>query len=116
MVEDTSLWKTSAMTAPGPVRWKSPELLSGENARETVQSDIYAFGMSCYEIYTGKVPFHAWVRDDQVLYAVVYLGKTPDRPSESGKVSDALWELWMTCWDRKPENRPSAQEIITSLL
>jgi serine/threonine protein kinase len=47
MMVDTSLWHTSARTAPGTFRWKAPELLSGEQLRVTTQSDMYAFGMTC---------------------------------------------------------------------
>ena len=46
-LEDTSLWQTTTKQAPGTLRWQSPELLSSETARVTIQSDIYAFGMTC---------------------------------------------------------------------
>jgi serine/threonine protein kinase len=46
-MEDNSLWDTSATKAPGTVRWKAPELLSEEQPTVTVQSDMYAFGMTC---------------------------------------------------------------------
>jgi serine/threonine protein kinase len=47
MLEDTTLWNTSATSAPGTVRWKAPELLSGEQQTVTSKSDIYAYGMTC---------------------------------------------------------------------
>jgi serine/threonine protein kinase len=48
MVEETSLWNTSATRAPGTFRWKAPELLSGEQRTVTTESDMYAFGMTCF--------------------------------------------------------------------
>jgi len=114
IMEDTSLWQTG-VTA-GALRWKPPELLVAEELGETVQSDIYAFGMTCFEIYTGKVPFHAYKRDIQVLVGVALHHEVPDRPWEDKRVSDALWEIWMTCWDREPKSRPSAQEVIAKLI
>jgi serine/threonine protein kinase len=31
----------------GTTRWKSPELLNGDQLTVTTQSDMYAFGMTC---------------------------------------------------------------------
>jgi serine/threonine protein kinase len=47
MVEESSLWQTSASTAPGTLRWKAPELLTGDQRTVTVESDMYAYGMTC---------------------------------------------------------------------
>jgi serine/threonine protein kinase len=47
MIEESSLWQTSASTAPGTLRWKAPELLTGEQKTVTIQSDMYAYGMTC---------------------------------------------------------------------
>jgi serine/threonine protein kinase len=48
MTEDSTLWHTSATSAPGTVRWKAPELLSGEQRTVTASSDMYAFAMTCF--------------------------------------------------------------------
>ena len=47
MLEDHSLWATSATSAPGTTRWKAPELLSGEQASVTAEGDVYAYAMTC---------------------------------------------------------------------
>lgn len=39
----------------GTMRWQSPERLAGE--RLSYACDIYAFGMTLYEVLTGNVPF-----------------------------------------------------------
>jgi serine/threonine protein kinase len=52
MIEETTLWQTSATTAPGTVRWKAPELLSGKQQTVTAESDMYAFAMTCFVSYT----------------------------------------------------------------
>lgn len=48
MIEETTLWHTTATTAPGTIRWKAPELLSGEQRTVTKKADIYAYGMTCF--------------------------------------------------------------------
>jgi serine/threonine protein kinase len=48
MIEEATLWNTSATSAPGTTRWKSPEILSGDQVTVTMHSDMYAFGMTCF--------------------------------------------------------------------
>ena len=44
MVEDSTLWHTSATHVSGTTRWKAPELLnSGE--KENEKTDVWALGM-----------------------------------------------------------------------
>jgi serine/threonine protein kinase len=47
MLEDTSLWATTASTAPGSLRWMAPELLHGHESTVTTASDVYAYAMTC---------------------------------------------------------------------
>lgn len=35
----------------GAIRWQAPELLGEIEAHKTQASDVYAFAMSCYEVY-----------------------------------------------------------------
>ena len=51
MIEETTLWQTTATSAPGTVRWKSPELLKGDQKTVTIHSDMYAYGMTCLVSY-----------------------------------------------------------------
>lgn len=46
---------TQADTVLGSVHYLAPELARGENA--SFQSDIYALGITFYELVTGKVPY-----------------------------------------------------------
>ena len=99
MLEDHSMWMTSATSAPGTTRFKAPELLSGNEASVTATGDIYAFAMTCLvgdgfrpscsvatltagpqEILSGHAPFPECRNDGAVVNAVLYQGKTPERP------------------------------------
>jgi serine/threonine protein kinase len=51
MLEDSTLWITTATRAPGTLRFKAPELLSEEQQTVTISSDMYAFGMTCLVSY-----------------------------------------------------------------
>ena len=46
--EDTSLWDTTRSMAGGTVRYMAPELVKGDVAVVNRESDIWAFGMTCF--------------------------------------------------------------------
>ena len=59
MLEDQSMWATSATSAPGTTRWKAPELLSGDEASVTATGDVYAFAMTC--LVGDDDPLPSWL-------------------------------------------------------
>ncbi|KAJ7113462.1 hypothetical protein C8R44DRAFT_710619 [Mycena epipterygia] len=98
----------------GTGRYLAPELVQGDKAH--FGSDVYAFGCVCYEILTGKVPFHELPNDMAVMFKVVE-GRRPSQPSScSGTTAlDSLWELLQDCWNEKPDKRPTAVQIVERL-
>ncbi|KAG6806834.1 hypothetical protein H0H92_009900 [Tricholoma furcatifolium] len=51
--------QSSGASRGGTVAWKAPELFdphSVENAKNTKESDVYAWGCVAYEIFTGDIP------------------------------------------------------------
>lgn len=104
--------------ATGAIGWTAPELLSSagfetENPRSTTYSDIYSFGSVCWEIYTGKVPFHEF-RMVQALSRIIN-GHRPSRPSGDREMRQGLWAMVKACWRHNPLTRPSAQKILDFL-
>ncbi|KAH7322150.1 kinase-like domain-containing protein [Rhizoctonia solani] len=96
------------------VRWSAPELLEGKYAgRHTKYSDVYALGMTIYEIITGNVPYHLEGLEVRVM-ALLLKGALPIRPvctPMTHESSDKLWNLFVLCWKYTPEGRPSATEV-----
>lgn len=43
MMEEGTLWATSATQAAGSARWQAPELLNGTQITVTTESDVYAW-------------------------------------------------------------------------
>ncbi|KAJ6551298.1 kinase-like domain-containing protein [Mycena capillaripes] len=108
---------STANTRAGTVRYQAPELLRAKSQNH-FGSDVYAFGCVCYEIMTGKIPFHELPNDMAVILYIAVDGKRPSRPNScSGTPAlDSLWELVQNCWQESAEMRPTATQIVERLI
>jgi serine/threonine protein kinase len=93
--------------------FRAPEVLralrDGTNVEYSAAVDVYGFGMVCYELLTGKLPFYGHPMSD---YDLVLSGKRPD-------VSDEppwMRKLLHRCWDADPHQRPGWDEILETLM
>ncbi|KAG6827258.1 hypothetical protein H0H92_012595 [Tricholoma furcatifolium] len=102
----------------GTAGFEAPELVeSDENVRRTEASDVYAFGMVCYEMFSALRPFGK-VKPVAVVTKIM-AGQQPSRPSGPGilerGLTDEMWAIMKSCWSRHPAQRPTAAEIVTRL-
>ena len=74
------------------------------------KSDIYSFGMSCYEILTGNIPFSTL--DGRARWTAILNG---DRPSLPKRCPQELKTLIAACWHPNPTSRPSFTQICQTL-
>ena len=72
----------------------------------TKESDVYSFGMFCYEILTGKLPFED---DSSIDYDHVLNGHRLELPEY---VDDWAHGLLSRCWHPNPTYRPSFGDIL----
>lgn len=103
----------------GSIMWMAPELFKGGNARSR-SSDIYAFGMTIVEIYTGKPPLSSrtFTNDAQIILAVMNEGFRPERTkmtSPNCTFPDEMWNTAVWCWDQDPKKRPTIDKIVFKL-
>ncbi|XP_007458315.1 PREDICTED: inactive tyrosine-protein kinase 7 isoform X4 [Lipotes vexillifer] len=93
-----------------PLRWMSPEaILEGDFS---TKSDVWAFGVLMWEVFThGEMP-HGGQADDEVL-ADLQAGKAR-LPQPEGCPSK-LYRLMQRCWALSPKDRPSFSEIANTL-
>ncbi|KAJ3781707.1 kinase-like domain-containing protein [Lentinula aff. detonsa] len=105
-------------------RWLAPEVMDPHSTKSsskfdchtTTMSDVYSFGMTMLEVYTGQVPF-----SHRRFYAGVVLdvlrGIRPRRPNaeSSASLTDEIWCIIQSCWTQDPSQRPT-MESITSWL
>ncbi|KAJ7450210.1 kinase-like domain-containing protein [Mycena latifolia] len=95
---------------PGSRNWMAPELLTGSSPR--MPSDMYAFGMTLYELYMDEVPL-ATIAYSDFVELVVRSGIRPRHPDsdECPRMHKALWCLGESCWAPDPMARPSATHV-----
>ncbi|KDQ14597.1 hypothetical protein BOTBODRAFT_32344 [Botryobasidium botryosum FD-172 SS1] len=108
---DELLWSMSkSADAITNLRWTAPELLNIDEAPvQTTAADIFAFGMTIAEVFTGDPPFgrHTYRSEGAILMAIVN-GIRPPRPDN---MRDGLWEIAQACWNHDPTSRPNIREV-----
>ncbi|MER7177735.1 serine/threonine-protein kinase [Streptomyces mesophilus] len=87
----------------GTPAYVAPE--SAEGRPQTSAVDIYGAGILLYELVTGRPPFSGGSALE-VLHR--HLGEEPRRPST---VPEPLWTVIERCLRKKPEERPSAENL-----
>ncbi|KAI5122336.1 hypothetical protein M0805_002503 [Coniferiporia weirii] len=122
MLSATQSLGNSATGIKGSIRWMAPELLSfsvGEPPKtHTKSSDVWAFGMTVYELLAGKPPYSHLKLDVHVLFAIIHGELPPPIPLNSLSLRH---EKFLSicepgkCWDRLPELRPSMRQIVLYL-
>jgi len=101
----------------GTLRWLAPELFPGAQVsrRHTYASDIYAFALVCYEMFSSKLPFE--IEDD--FKSLVQRGERPSLPSDESSrrrgLTSEMENLIRDCWAQDPTNRPSAEVVAKRL-
>jgi tRNA A-37 threonylcarbamoyl transferase component Bud32 len=97
----------------GTPAYMAPEQVAGDPDVDH-RADIYALGVTAYELLAGHPPFHG--RSPQKLLAA-HLGERPAPiGSRRPETPPALVRLVMRCLEKEPGNRPqSAAELVRAL-
>jgi serine/threonine protein kinase len=121
--ESSSTYSTQTPNT-GTTRWMAPELMTlgryelcaktsdhDRELRYPFKADVYSFGMVCYEILTGKVPFNIVTFPREVRRMVL----NGDRPILPYHCPNELLILIHSCWEEEATSRPSFVEICKAL-
>ena len=96
----------------GTVAWSAPEVLRGEEMRES--ADVYSFGVVAWEVFTGKLPWEG-LSTIQVMSAVAVMGRSLAMPPVSELLPRAIQDLMVACLDRTSENRPPFGDVVKAI-
>lgn len=106
-----------AAKAVESVIWYAPEVLAEKeqadpvctsNSKYSEKADVYSFGMLCFEVLTGKVPFEDNHLQGDKIVRNISVGGRPLFPYPSPKY---LANLTRKCWHPIPDLRPSFASI-----
>jgi serine/threonine-protein kinase len=104
---------TQTGTSLGTPTYMSPEQVTGEAAVDH-RADLYAFGVTAYELLTGKPPFEA-TSAHRIMAAHVQEAPPP-LSARRGDTPRVLAALVMQCLEKDPARRPqSARELLQAL-
>src|SRR3974390_2227946 len=103
---------TSTGTTLGSLNYMPPEQVRGESA--DARSDIYSFGVSLYELLTGKLPFQG---DSQYSLMTAHLNQVPATPiSLRRDLPPALSEIIMMAIAKDPAQRFQSADAFRAAL
>ncbi|KAL2469539.1 PB1 domain-containing protein tyrosine kinase [Abeliophyllum distichum] len=95
----------------GTLPWMAPELLNGSSSRVSEKVDVFSFGISMWEIWTGEEPY-ADMHCGAIIGGIVNNTLRPPIPGSC----DSEWrKLMEECWSHDPAARPSFTEITNRL-
>ena len=98
-----------------PIRWMPPELLVDtlEGPSFSLHSDIWSFGVFCWEVFTySKLPYEEL--NDQEVMENIPKGETLSIPSEGCPLP--LCNVMRDCWNRSPEDRPRFAKLCVAII
>ncbi|KAG8920218.1 hypothetical protein FRC01_000869 [Tulasnella sp. 417] len=118
---------TTLNSAKGSSRYMSPELLQENESKHTLESDVWAWGCTAFEIMTGNVPYSTKKNDFAVMMEIC-TGSAPGSVSAlASLVMDpavdsaclagvsSLQSIIHRCWEPEPTGRPSTSSVWNSI-
>lgn len=103
-------------TIKGTMLWMAPEMITSHSWSD--RTDVYAFGMIMWEIFTGKLPFMSDPSNKEMspmaLLIAIATGKRPD-VTQISHVTLWIRDLISQCWVTDPAKRPKMMSVLHRL-
>ncbi len=102
-------------TCIGTPLWIAPEVINfGKEGKGTYtfSADIWSFGMVLYEMMTCQLPFNNIKGPFGHLHKIIE-GILPELTPEQTERYNIILPLWKQCLDLNPDNRPSADKLLS---
>ncbi|KAI1296629.1 Raf -like protein serine/threonine-protein kinase Raf [Halotydeus destructor] len=100
----------------GSILWMAPEVIRMQTSSPySFQSDVYAFGICLYELFSGELPYASINNKDQILFMVGRGLLKPDLPRVRKSTPKALMRLLEDGIQFEAASRPLFRQILTSL-
>ncbi|EEB17557.1 cAMP-dependent protein kinase catalytic subunit, putative [Pediculus humanus corporis] len=100
----------------GSILWMAPEVIRMQDENPySFQSDVYAFGIVSYELFTGQLPYSHLNNKDQIVFMVGRGQLRPDLTNLRSDTPKALCRLIEDCIKLNRDERPLFRQILASL-
>ncbi|GMT14862.1 hypothetical protein PFISCL1PPCAC_6159 [Pristionchus fissidentatus] len=88
-----------------PIRWMSREAIEG--GRFTPKSDVWAFGVTLWEMYSyGRQPYEGYPN-----HQITHLLTTRQLLEPPAQCPTNMYSVMVECWHDSPDRRPSFSEL-----
>jgi len=116
----------SSDTVKGSGRWQAIEFFSLREEDDppplhTIATDVWAFGMTIYELLSYDLPY-AHIKDRDQVTLVISRGFLPKYPADCAKsiglnrvLENVLWSICKRCWNTDPGERPDVALLVGEL-
>jgi serine/threonine protein kinase len=117
---------TSMTKGVGTPIFMAPEILAGgRGVSYTQKTDVFAYGVSLYHIFSGKEPYDGFETMTQVINFVTggkrldlapiaeVTKRSSDGFSELGGVGSAISDLISACWTHEQGSRPTFDDVVS---
>ncbi|EFA81608.1 protein serine/threonine kinase [Heterostelium album PN500] len=98
-----------AQTVIGTPFWMAPEVI--QEVGYDYKADIWSFGITCIEMAESKPPLFN-VHPMRVIFMIPNPSRPPPKLTEPEKWSDEFNDFIALCLTRKPEQRPTAVDLL----
>jgi len=101
----------SDTTVKLPVRWMPPESIA--DGIFTEKSDVWSFGVTCWEVFTGgEIPYGGI--SPVALLQLLRDGDRLNKPMNPA-CSDEIYAIILGCWKAEPEERPDFSQLLVTI-
>lgn len=90
-----------------PVKWMAPESIF--QGMYTMKSDVWAYGILLWEIFSLGVTPYPGIKVDSTFYSMIERGFKMECPYYA---SDSVYRIMCNCWALDPNNRPSFSKLV----
>ncbi|XP_030612627.1 receptor-type tyrosine-protein kinase FLT3-like isoform X2 [Archocentrus centrarchus] len=91
-----------------PVKWMAPESIF--EGMYTMKSDVWAYGILLWEIFSLGVTPYPGIKVDHMFYSMIERGFKMECPYYA---SETVYGMMCTCWTLDPAKRPSFSKLVS---
>ncbi|XP_065059353.1 tyrosine-protein kinase Tec-like [Rhopilema esculentum] len=92
-----------------PIKWAAPEVI--HYTRFSSKSDVWAYGILCWEVFSGgKTPYPG--RQNIQVAEDIMTGYRMEIPAKCPRY---VYDIVTRCWEAEPDQRPSFSQLFSEL-